>query len=238
MTRAVKVTGVSVGYGSLTVLHDVDLHVDDAEIVAVIGANGAGKTTLLRAASGLRPLQQGDIQLHGTSVRGIPAERVVGLGLAHVPENRLVFGGLSVEDNLRLGAYRTRDSALVRERILFVTDMLPRLAERMPQVASTLSGGEQQMLAIGRALMSGPSILLLDEPSVGIAPQLVRELFTTLSRLRDATGTTLLVVEQNVSAALAIADRAYVLDRGRVEFSGPADQVRADPRVTSAFLGT
>jgi len=237
MSGQLTVDGLRSGYGQLTVLDGVTLRVEPGEIVAVLGANGAGKTTLLRTISGLLTPTRGEISLDGQAIQGLPAERLIDLGMAHVPENRLVFGSLSVADNLHLGAYRCHDAQQTRLRREMVLELFPRLRDRLKQAAGTLSGGEQQMLAVGRALMSGPSTLLLDEPSVGIAPRLIQEIFVTLAELRSATGLSVLVVEQNVSAVLRIADRAYVLDRGRVVLDGSAEEIRSDDRVADVFLG-
>ena len=218
---SLAVQGLRSGYGRLEVLHGIDLNVEPAEIVAVMGANGAGKTTLLWTLSGLLRPTAGSVELDGADVTGLPAERLAAAGLAHVPENRLVFPTLTVEDNLRLGAYTQRRRSVTqraadRERAL---TLFPRLAERTAQVAGTLSGGEQQMLAIARGLLSRPSLLVLDEPSLGLAPRLVGEIFAALGTLRD-DGLALLLVEQNTRAAFSVADRAYVLDRGRVLMDG------------------
>ena len=235
---SLEVAGLTAGYGRLSVLHGVDLTAGDGRLVAVIGANGAGKTTLLRALSGLVPVSGGTVTLSGTDVTGYGPERLARAGLAHVPENRLVFLSLSVEDNLVLGAYTRRrspaaDRRQARERAL---ELFPRLAPRLQQPAGTMSGGEQQMLAIARGLMARPTVLVLDEPSVGLAPRLVGEIFAALGRLRD-DGLTLVAVEQNARAAFAVADHVYVMDRGAVVLDGDAATLATDPRVTAAFLG-
>jgi len=235
---SLEVRGLEAGYGRLQVLHGVDLTAGDGRLVAVIGANGAGKTTLLRALSGLIPVSGGTVTLAGADVTGSGPERLARAGLVHVPENRLVFPSLSVEDNLVLGAYTRRRSPAaerraVRDRALA---LFPRLQPRLQQPAGTLSGGEQQMLAIARGLMAQPTVLVLDEPSVGLAPRLVGEIFTALGRLRD-DGLTLVAVEQNVRAAFAVADHVYVMDRGAVVLEGDAATLASDPRVTAAFLG-
>ncbi len=235
---SLEVRGLRAGYGRLAVLHGVDLSAAAGTLVAVIGANGAGKTTLLRALSGLVPVSAGTVTLAGTDVTGQGPERLARAGLAHVPENRLVFPSLSVEDNLVLGAYTRRrrpaaERAEARDRALA---LFPRLAPRLQQPAGTMSGGEQQMLAIARGLMAQPQVLVLDEPSVGLAPRLVGEIFTALGRLRD-DGLTLVAVEQNARAAFAVADHVYVMDRGAVVLDGDAATLAHDPRVTAAFLG-
>ena len=235
---SLEVRGLRAGYGRLAVLHGIDLDAAAGQLVAVIGANGAGKTTLLRALSGLIPATAGTVTLAGTDVTGYGPERLARAGLAHVPENRLVFPSLSVEDNLVLGAYtrRRRPVAERREARDRALALFPRLQPRLQQAAGTLSGGEQQMLAIARGLMAQPRVLVLDEPSVGLAPRLVGEIFAALGRLRD-DGLTLVAVEQNARAAFAVADAVHVMDRGRVVLSGDAATLASDPRVTSAFLG-
>ena len=232
------VRGLRAGYGRLAVLHGIDLDAAAGQLVAVIGANGAGKTTLLRALSGLIPASAGTVTLAGTDVTGYGPEKLARAGLAHVPENRLVFPSLTVEDNLVLGAYTRRrgPAAERREARDRALELFPRLQPRLQQPAGTMSGGEQQMLAIARGLMARPRVLVLDEPSVGLAPRLVGEIFAALGRLRD-DGLTLVAVEQNARAAFAVADHVYVMDRGRVVLDGAAASLSADPRVTSAFLG-
>jgi branched-chain amino acid transport system ATP-binding protein len=233
------VQGVTAGYGRLVVLREVTVAVRAGAIAALIGANGAGKTTLLRAISGLLAPTAGRIVFDGVDITGWPPERLVGLGLVHVPERRQLFSSMSVEDNLRLGAYlrfRTEGAAAVAADLEGVFAVFPRLRERRRQLAGTLSGGEQQMLAIGRGLMARPRLLLLDEPSLGLAPLLVRELFATLGDLR-AAGHTLLVAEQNARQALRVADEAFVLEAGRVSRAGPAPALLADPSVQAAYLG-
>ncbi len=230
------VEGLTVRYGPLVALRDVSLRVEAGAIVTVLGANGAGKSSLLGAIAGLVPSAGGRITLDGRDVTGLPAERVVRLGVALVPEGRRVFARLTVSDNLRLGAASRRDPAGVaadRERVL---ELFPLLRERLWQAAGTLSGGQQQMLAIGRALMSRPRLLLLDEPSLGRAPIVVEQIFGLIGRLRDE-GVTILLVEQNAHRALALADEASVLAGGRVDVSGSAAEVRASSDVERAYLG-
>jgi branched-chain amino acid transport system ATP-binding protein len=229
------VEGLSAGYGRIEVLHSIDLAVAAGELVAVVGANGAGKTTLLRVVSGLLPARGGRVRLDGSDVTGTPAERLAALGVAHVPENRLVFPGMTVTENLALGAYTRRRSGAPEYGEVF--DLFPRLADRREQVAGTLSGGEQQMLAIGRGLMAQPRLLLLDEPSLGLAPKLVTEIFAVLSTLRDRGDRGIVLIEQNARAALRIADHAVVLDRGRVFLTGTPDELLTDARVQAAYLG-
>ena len=228
------VAGLRLGYGRADVVHDVGLTVRAGTIVSLIGANGAGKTTILRAISGLMPLRAGTVRFLGRDVAGRAAHRIAQLGIVQVPEGRQVFANMSVAENLAMGAYRrTDDIAGERERVLA---RFPRLRERLDQQAGYLSGGEQQMLAIGRALMAAPQILLLDEPSMGLAPLIVEEIFDVIVSLRRE-GRTVLLVEQNAASALGISDHAYVLESGRIVIEGTGPDVARDPRVTSAYLG-
>ena len=229
-----EVSGLEARYGRIPVLHGIDLRVDAGELVALVGANGAGKTTLLRALSGVQAAS-GRILFQEQSIEKEAPERRVALGLVHAPEGRQVFGPLRVEDNLRLGAYRRgrRNQARSLERVY---TLFPALAERRRHTAGTLSGGQQQMLAIGRALMAEPRLLLLDEPSMGLAPRLVAEIFGCLRALR-AADTAVLLVEQNARAALAIADRAYVLETGSIVLAGTGQALAADAGVRAAYLG-
>jgi branched-chain amino acid transport system ATP-binding protein len=227
------------GYGRLEVLHGLDLSVAEGELVAVIGANGAGKTTLLRTVSGLLRPTGGQVLLDGADISGRPAEKIAAAGLAHVPENRLVFPTLTVEDNLRLGGWtrrRAASSATAASRRL-VLELFPRLGDRLSQAAGTLSGGEQQMLAVGRGIMARPKVLVLDEPSVGLAPRVVAEIMRALARLRDEENLTILLIEQNARAAFTVADRVYVMDRGRVLLEGAPAELLNDERVQHAYLG-
>ena len=226
---------VTCRYGRIEVLHGVSLEVERGEVVALVGSNGAGKTTLMRVISGILPAAAGAIAFAGESIDRVPAHMRVARGLAQVPEARQVFAPLSVEDNLLLGAYRRRagDRSRALDRVFA---LFPVLAERRASAAGTLSGGQQQMLAIARALMSEPQMLLLDEPSMGLAPVLVDLILDTIVALRKE-GMTILLVEQNVNAALAIADRAYVLETGRIVLSGPSATLTDDPRVREAYLG-
>lgn len=234
-----EVRSVEAGYGHLRALHGVSLAIESGEIAAVIGANGAGKTTLLRVVSGLLPPLAGEVVFDGQPISGWPAERTVALGLAHVPERRQVFATMRVEDNLLLGAYlrfrREPRTAIVAD-LERVYTLFPRLRMRLRQLAGTLSGGEQQMLAIGRGLMARPRLLLLDEPSLGLAPLLIRELFRTITELRTQ-GVTVLLVEQNARQALQIADTAYVMEAGRIVLQGSGPAVLADASVQTAYLG-
>jgi branched-chain amino acid transport system ATP-binding protein len=223
-------------YGRIQALKGISLHIDRGEVVTLIGANGAGKTTTLRALTGLMEHTSGGIELEGRSVAGTPPEDIVRLGVAHVPEGRQVFAPMSVPDNLRLGAYTRHDRREIEHDMAMVYDLFPRLAERRTQLAGVLSGGEQQMLAVGRALMARPRILLLDEPSMGLAPLVIREIFRTIARLKEE-GLTILLVEQNARAALQVADRGYVIETGRIVLSGTADEFASSRDVQRAYLG-
>ena len=229
------VARLSSRYGGVTALDHVDLRVARRELVALVGANGAGKTTLLRVLSGVHPASGGRVEFEGADITRLPAPARVRLGIVQVPEGRQVFAPMSVDDNLRLGAF-TRPASAIADSLADVHARFPVLAARRRAAAGTLSGGQQQMLAIGRALMAKPSLLLLDEPSMGLAPKLVAEIFAAIRALRDA-GTTILLVDQNAHAALAIADRAYVLETGRVVLTGPGRELAADPKVREAYLG-
>jgi branched-chain amino acid transport system ATP-binding protein len=225
-----------VHYGAVQALKGVSLHAEAGEIVTLIGANGAGKTTLLRTLSGLVPVKSGEIRFEGRSLVRLPAHEIVALGIAQSPEGRMVFANLSVEDNLELGAYRRKDGAGIRADREAVYHQFPRLLERRRQSAGTLSGGEQQMLAIGRALMARPRLLLLDEPSLGLAPLLVREIFRTIGEI-NGRGVTVLLVEQNAHMALSIAGRGYVLETGRVAVEDAASRLLQNEDVKKAYLG-
>jgi branched-chain amino acid transport system ATP-binding protein len=228
-----EVETIDAGYGRLGVLHGVSLRVSPGELVAVVGANGAGKTTLLRAIDGILTPTAGSIRLHGEDITGTPTEKLAAKGLAHVPENRLVFPSLSVRDNLRLGGWsRPRE-----DRTEEALELFPRLRPRLAQAAGSLSGGEQQMLAIGRALMSAPSVLILDEPSIGLAPMIVAEIMTVLGQLRTDRGIAILLVEQNVRASFKIADRGVVMQRGRVVLEGSTAELLADDDVREVYFG-
>jgi branched-chain amino acid transport system ATP-binding protein len=227
------VSHLDAGYGQLAVLHDVSLEVAAGEILAVVGANGAGKTTLLRAVSGLIRPTAGTVTLDEAPITGKPAEKMAALGLTHVPENRLCFPTLSVKDNLLLGAW-TRKGGGDLEPVL---ELFPRLRTRMGQLAGTLSGGEQQMVAIGRGLMAEPTAILLDEPSIGLAPKVVSEIMEVLAKLRTEKNLAVLLVEQNVRASFKIANRAVVMVRGKVALSGPPAELVELPEVRSAYLG-
>jgi branched-chain amino acid transport system ATP-binding protein len=230
-----EITGLSAGYGGPAVLKEVSLHVGAGEIVTVIGTNGAGKTTLLNAVAGLlRPLG-GMVRLDGEPISGRPTEKIVRAGLSLVPEGRQVIAPLSVEENLRVGAYGRKGGGSA-DTLAAIYDRFPRLKERRRQQAGLLSGGEQQMLAIGRALMAGPRVLLLDEPSMGLAPLIVSAIFALLGEL-NRQGLTVLLVEQNARKALALAKRGYVLEGGRIVLEGPAEQLARSPAIVDAYLG-
>ena len=235
-----RIKNLEAGYGPLKVLRKVSMHIGPSEIVTVIGANGAGKTTLLKTISGLLCAQAGEIIFGKRNLRLLPPEMIVFLGCSLVPEGRQLFAPMTVRENLILGAYvqyRRRRQEEVKEDLERVFALFPRLKERETQLAGTLSGGEQQMLAIGRALLSRPAVLLLDEPSMGLAPRLVREIFDHIARLRRERGVTILLVEQNARAALSIADRGYVLETGRVVLEGTAEDLLANRDVQRAYLG-
>lgn len=236
MPEMLRIQGLNVNYGSVTALKGIDIHLDEGEAVALLGANGAGKSTTLRTVSGIARPRSGSVRYLGRDISRLDPGEIVAAGVAHCPEGRRVFAGMTVMENLRLGASRRTDEAEVRADIGRMTELFPVLEERRSQRAGTLSGGEQQMLAIARSLMSRPRLLLLDEPSLGLAPLLVRSIFATLKRLKDE-GTTLLLVEQNASVALELADRAYVLRTGKVAASGPAEELRNDKQVVEAYLG-
>ena len=229
---------VVVRYGKIEALKGVSFTVEQGEIVTLIGANGAGKTTTLKTISGLRPLTSGDVRLEGESIVGLAPHDLVALGLCQAPEGRGIFPGMTVVENLEMGAYsRTRMSrATIESGLTRVFDLFPRLAERRKQLGGTLSGGEQQMLAIGRALLSDPKLLLLDEPSMGLAPQLVAQIFTIITEI-NRQGMTVLLVEQNAAQALRRADRAYVMETGRIVKAAPAAELLEDESVRNAYLG-
>ncbi len=230
-----EVNNINVGYGAIHAIRNVSFCVDEGEIVTLIGANGAGKTTTLNTISGLLRSHSGDIQFDGHSIMKTLPDHIVREGLAHVPEGRRIFQQMSVQENLEMGAF-TRSNAEIDPGLERVYALFPRLKERRRQVAGTLSGGEQQMLAIGRALMSNPKLMMLDEPSMGLAPILVDQVFDIIRQLHEE-GTTILLVEQNASMALAVADRAYVLETGRITLSGTGAELAASEEVRKAYLG-
>ena len=231
-----ELKSVSAGYGSFQALFDVSLSVEAGEAVAVIGPNGAGKTTLLRVISKLMEVSAGEVSMEGVSLNTVPSHRVIELGVAHVPENRRLFPRLTVEENLRIGAYPQAARARYAERLEFVYSLFPRMQERRDQLAGTLSGGEQQMCAIGRGLMSGPKLLLLDEPSAGLAPVIVQQVFGLVQKIR-AEGYTVLIVEQNIKQVLKVVERAYLLEVGRIKASGKSADLLASDDIRRAYIG-
>ena len=236
MRTLLKIEDLHVSYGAVRAIKGISLEVNDGELVSLIGANGAGKTTTLHTISGLVPADSGSITLDGTDLRKIAPNKIIEIGLAHVPEGRHVFARMTVEENLAMGAYIVRDKAKIKRQLEHVYAHFPRLAERSRQLAGTLSGGEQQMLAMGRALMTEPKMLLLDEPSMGLSPILVKEIFSMIKALHS-DGITILLVEQNAKMALSISDRAYVLETGLISMSGEAQDLLHDDKVRRAYLG-
>jgi branched-chain amino acid transport system ATP-binding protein len=234
---ALEVANLSVAYGAIKALHDVSLRVPEGSIVTLIGANGAGKSTTLRAISGLVRPSGGSIRYDGGEIARLAPHLIVGRGLCHVPEGRMVFANLTVRENLKMGAYLQHDHAWVAGQMDYVFKVFPRLHERIAQAAGTLSGGEQQMLAIGRALMSRPKFLMLDEPSLGIAPILVKTIFEKIVEINKTQGLTILLVEQNANLALEVSSYGYVLETGRVILEGPSAELKANPEVRAAYLG-
>jgi branched-chain amino acid transport system ATP-binding protein len=232
-----EVRNIKLCYGQIEALHDVSLSVPEGRIVTLIGGNGAGKTSLLRAISGILPISQGTVELHGENITREKPHKRVARGLAHVPEGRMVFANLSIMENLEMGAYLRRDASAIAEDLAYVFELFPRLEERKKQAAGTLSGGEQQMLAIGRALMSKPQCLMLDEPSLGIAPILTRTIFDKIVEINKQKQLTILLVEQNVNLALEISSYGYVIETGNLLLEGKAGELRKDPRVREAYMG-
>jgi branched-chain amino acid transport system ATP-binding protein len=230
------IENISVNYGAIEALTDISLHVGQGEVVTLIGANGAGKTTTLRTITGLLEPTEGRIIFEGEEIQGVATHRLVARGISMSPEGRGVFANLSVRENLQMGAYLKRNRAEIAEDMEHAFQMFPRLKERESQKAGTLSGGEQQMLAMSRALMSRPRLLLLDEPSLGLAPLVVHTIFEAIEEIRSK-GTTILLVEQNAHAALKHSDRAYVLETGKIVMEGPSKDLAADPRIKEAYLG-
>jgi branched-chain amino acid transport system ATP-binding protein len=232
-----EIQNLAVNYGSIAALHDVSLKVETGQIVTLIGANGAGKTTTLRTVSGLLRAQRGNIRYEGEEISNQPPHRIVGRGISQVPEGRMIFANLTVRENLLMGAYLRKDRQSLGADFDFVFEIFPRLKERAKQIAGTLSGGEQQMLAIGRALMSKPRCLMLDEPSLGIAPILVKTIFQKIVEINRSLGITILLVEQNANLALEISNYGYVLETGHVTLHDKADALRQNEKVKSAYLG-
>ncbi len=236
MGTMLTVNDINVFYGAIHAIKGVSLEVNEGEIVTLIGANGAGKSTILRTISGLLKPKTGSIQFEGQEIAGMPAHEIVKTGISQVPEGRRIFAEMSVLENLELGAFTRKDKDGIKADMELVFERFPRLKERIGQLAGTLSGGEQQMLAMGRALMSRPRLLLLDEPSMGLAPLLIKEIFSIIQDI-NKTGTTVLLVEQNANMALSIAHRAYVLETGRITLSGDAKELAASDEVRKAYLG-
>jgi branched-chain amino acid transport system ATP-binding protein len=236
-TPLLELDGLKVKYGNVEALHGVSLTVNQGEIVTILGANGAGKSTTLRAISGLLKPSAGEIRLDGRPAHAIPAHERVKLGISQAPEGRRIFGTLTVKENLALGAFTRTDKADIAVTEAWIYGLFPVLQKRREQLAGTLSGGEQQMLAIGRALMAKPRVLLLDEPSLGLAPLLVKAIFQTIREINQQTGVTVVLVEQNARAALKLAHRGYVMEVGNLVLDGPAQQLMDDPKVQGAYLG-
>ena len=235
--KMLELRHLTVGYGAITALRGISLSVPDGKIVTLIGANGAGKTTALKTISGLLKPRGGEILYDDRNIAGLAPHQIVKLGLSHVPEGRMIFANLTVVENLQMGAYLQRDRQAVRRELEFVFATFPRLQERGQQVAGTLSGGEQQMLAIGRALMSRPKLLLLDEPSLGLAPLLVKAIFEKIVEINRQQGITILLVEQNANLALEVSHLGYVLETGQITLQGDSAALRLNPQVKSAYLG-
>lgn len=231
-----KITDLEVSYGMIQAIRGINFEVEQGEVIALIGANGAGKTTILHTVTGLLKSKAGKIEFEGKDITKLPGHKIVSLGMAHVPEGRRVFADLSVLENLKLGAYTRTDKQEIEETLKVIYKRFPRLEERKSQMAGTLSGGEQQMLAMGRALMSHPKIILMDEPSMGLSPIFVSEIFDIIKEI-SASGTTVLVVEQNAKKALSIADRAYVLETGNIVLEGAAQDLLENDSVKKAYLG-
>lgn len=231
-----KIQDINVYYGNIQAIKGISMEINEGEIVTLIGANGAGKSTLLKTISGLLKPKQGEIAYEGQAIAGKAAQSIVKLGISHVPEGRRVFANMSVEENLQLGAYLRKDKAGIKNDLQKVYELFPRLYERKKQLSGTLSGGEQQMLAMGRALMAQPKLLLLDEPSMGLAPLLVKQIFSIIEEI-NKSGTTILLVEQNANLALSIANRAYVVETGRIVLSGNANELTASEEIKKAYLG-
>ena len=236
MSSMLEVKNIQVAYGKIVAVKDVSIDVKQGEIVTLIGSNGAGKSTTLRTISGLIKPKSGEILFNGKRIDGVPGHEIVGMGICHSPEGRRIFPRMTVKENLELGAFLRNDKVAVNADMDRVLELFPRLKERIKQTAGTMSGGEQQMLAVSRALMGDPKLLLLDEPSMGLAPVLVELIFDTIVKIRKQ-GITILLIEQNATAALEVADRAYVLESGKVKMSGSAKELSSDDKVTKAYLG-
>ena len=232
-----QIKNLSVSYGAIEAVKNISLTVNDGEIVSLIGANGAGKTTTLHTITGLTPAVSGEVLFNGVDLLKTPNNKIVTLGMAHIPEGRHVFTRMSVQENLEMGAFSLKDQSSLGKDLEMVFDYFPRLKERRRQLAGTLSGGEQQMLAVGRALMSRPKVMMMDEPSLGLAPLVVREIFRIIEEV-NKKGVTILLIEQNANMALKTADMGYVMETGRVTMSGPGQELLANESVKAAYLGT
>lgn len=232
-----NIENIDAGYGEIKVLHDISMQVKEGEVVSIIGANGAGKSTLLKTISGLIVPTAGSIKFDGETISGLSPDEIVERALIHVPEGRRLFSLMSVYENLEMGAYSKRSEPNFRKNLQDVHKLFPRLKEREKQLAGTLSGGEQQMVAIGRGIMAQPRILMFDEPSLGLAPVLKKDIFAAIKKIADDYGTTIVLVEQDVVNSLAISDRAYVMEQGQVVMAGTSDQLLSDPHIKKAFLG-
>jgi len=228
---------INVGYGEIQVLFELSLHVNEGEVVSIIGANGAGKSTLLKTISGMLKPSSGTVTFDGKPIHTLPADEIVDRALIHVPEGRRLFSLMTVQENLEMGAYSKHATPYAKESLKAVHKLFPRLDERRKQPAGTLSGGEQQMVAIGRGIMARPKILMLDEPSLGLAPVLKKDIFVAIKKIAEDFGTTIVLVEQDVMNSLAISDRAYVMEQGQVVMEGSADALRHDPHIKTAYLG-
>jgi branched-chain amino acid transport system ATP-binding protein len=232
-----NIENVNAGYGEIQVLHDISMQVKEGEILSIIGANGAGKSTLLKVISGLIVPSAGSIEFAGETISGMSPDEIVDRALIHVPEGRRLFSLMSVYENLEMGAYSKRAEPNFKPNLLEVHKLFPRLEEREKQLAGTLSGGEQQMVAIGRGIMAQPRILMLDEPSLGLAPVLKKDIFAAIKKIADEYGTTIVLVEQDVMNSLAISDRAYVMEQGQVVIEGSGEELLGDPQIKAAYLG-
>ncbi len=232
-----SVSDLSVSYGAISALSGISFHIEQGSIVTLIGGNGAGKTTTLRTISGLLRAKRGTVTFLGENISALPPHKIVARGLCHVPEGRMIFSNLTVDENLSMGAYLQTDAHLIAKNRDYVFSIFPRLKERIKQTAGTLSGGEQQMLAIGRALMGNPKFLMLDEPSLGIAPRLISTIFEKIVEINQVQGITILLVEQNANLALEVSQHAYVLETGAIVMSGESKKLRADPQLKATYLG-
>ncbi|HHU18219.1 MAG TPA: ABC transporter ATP-binding protein [Clostridiales bacterium] len=231
-----SIKNLNVKYDNIRVVHDVSLNIENGELIALIGANGAGKSTILKTLSGLIRPESGHIFFEGKEITKLPSHEIVEKGIIHVPEGRQIFAKMTIEENLKLGAYQQKDKNLIKEKMELAFDLFPILKQRIRQLAGTLSGGEQQMLAIGRALQGNPKLLLLDEPSMGLSPLMTQQVFDVLTKLKDS-GITMLLVEQNAYDALEISDRTYILETGRIIMEGKSSKLIEDPKVKEAYLG-